>query len=189
MSKHLRKKKFVDPNVQGMLIKNVVRYWAVSIAAAGGLTVIGWIFITPGLSGFIGPNAFMASIVPMILVGLGAAILVLPVLLYDLVRVSHRFAGPLVRFKRHLREAADGGPMNRLNFRGEDFWPELAEAYNDLIDRVERERAVFKAEMLDRVIQQEGVPKKDLTQCAPAPVLADATDIASVAVNEPTASS
>jgi len=147
MSKHLRKKRLVDSKVQGTLIKNFLRYWAVSIAAAGGLTVIGWIFITPGLSGFIGPNAFMASIIPMILVGIAAAVLVLPVLLFDVVRVSHRFAGPLVRFKRHLREAADGGPMRRLSFRDEDFWPEIAEAYNDLLDRIERERATYQAAM------------------------------------------
>lgn len=147
MSKHLRKKRFVDSKVQGTLIKNTVRYWAVSVAAAGGLTVIGWIFITPGLSGFIGPNAFMASIIPMTLVGLAAAVLVLPVLLLDVVRVSHRFAGPLVRFKRHLTEAAEGGPLRPLHFRDEDFWPEIAEAYNALVERIEQERATHQAAM------------------------------------------
>jgi hypothetical protein len=135
MSKHLRRRFFVDRDVQGRLLGLFIRCWAISLCTAGGLTVLGWIFVTPGITGFVGPNSFMVTILPMVLVGACAALLVLPLLLWDMVRVTHRFAGPLVRFKRHLREAAAGGPLTPLHFRDGDDWPELAEAYNSLLDR------------------------------------------------------
>jgi hypothetical protein len=145
MSKHLRRRRFVDRNVQGRLLGLFVRCWAVSLGTAGGLTVIGWIFITPGISGFVGPQSFMVAILPMLLVGAGATLLVLPLMLWDMIRQTHRFAGPLVRFKRHLREAADGGPLTPLQFRDGDDWPELAQAYNDLVARIEAEQTAAKA--------------------------------------------
>ncbi|MGI9455598.1 MAG: hypothetical protein ACR2NU_03505 [Aeoliella sp.] len=141
MSKHLRRRKFVDRTVQGTLVAMMIRFWALSMVFAGGLTVAGWIFIAPGISGFIGPDSFMVRILPMFLVGCVAALLVLPVVALQLVRISHRFAGPILRFKRHLQDAADGGPLVPLHFRDGDFWPELAETYNDLIARIEAERS------------------------------------------------
>lgn len=140
MSKHLRRRRFVDRDVQGRLLALFVRCWAISLSTAGGLTVLGWIFVTPGISGFVGPDSFMVTILPMVLVGACASVLVLPLMLWDMVRVTHRFAGPLVRFKRHLREAANGGPLEPLHFRDGDDWPELAEAYNTLIARIETAR-------------------------------------------------
>lgn len=146
MSKHLRRRHFVDRAVQGRMLGLFVRCWATTLLTVGGLTLAGWIFITPGVSGFVGPNSFMVTILPMALVGLCASVLVLPFMLWNMVRASHRFAGPLVRFKRHLREAADGGPLTTLHFRDGDDWPDLAEAYNDLLARFQRELKAAESE-------------------------------------------
>lgn len=141
MSKRLRRRHFVDREVQGRLVKMVVDCWALSLVTAGGLTVLGWIFITPGIKGFVGPESFMSTILPMVLVGLVASLLVLPVMLWNMVRVTHRFAGPLVRFKRTLREAAEGGPLVPIQFRDGDNWHELAESYNLLIARFKEQES------------------------------------------------
>lgn len=140
MSKRLRRRLFVDREVQGDLIGHMVRYWILSVATAGGLTLLGWMFISPGLEGFVGPEAFMAQVLPMVLVGIAAAAVVLPFLLFDLVRVSHRFAGPLIRLRRHMRSAADGAPLEPLRFRKDDYWHDLAAAYCDLLKRFEAEQ-------------------------------------------------
>lgn len=140
MSKHDRRHYFVDRQVQGKLLGQLVNCWAVSLLSAGGLTVAGWIFVSPGISGFVGPNSFMTKILPMVLVGLIASTLTLPVMLWKMVHVTHRFAGPMVRFKRHLREAADTGQLVPLHFRDEDEWQELAESYNELVTRIQAER-------------------------------------------------
>lgn len=140
MSKHFRRRHFVDKNIQGRLLHLFVRCWALSLLTAGGLTLVGWIFVTPGVTGFVGPGSFMSSILPMLLVGVVASLLVMPLMMRKLIRDTHRFAGPLVRFKRYLREAADTGELMPIHFRDEDDWQELPEAYNDLIARIQRER-------------------------------------------------
>jgi hypothetical protein len=132
----MRHRVFVDKVVQGALIRHMMRCWLVSYVLFGGLTLVGWMFIHPGLQAFVGPQAFMVEILPMAVVGLGAAAIVLPLYLWGLVRVSHRFAGPIVRLKRVMRVAADGGPLDPIHFRNDDFWPELATSYNDLLIRV-----------------------------------------------------
>lgn len=140
MSKHLRRRVFVDRKVQGSLVAGMVRYWLLSMAAAGGLTVLGWIFIFPGVGAFVGPDAFMTQVFPMALIGIGASALVLPVLLFDLVRVSHKFAGPLLRLKNSMSEVAAGGELNRVEFRDEDYWHDVAEAYNQMLARFAEEQ-------------------------------------------------
>lgn len=140
MSKHERRHYFVDRQVQGRLLRQLVNCWAISLLSAGGLMVAGWIFVSPGISGFVGPNSFMTKILPMALVGVVASALALPVMLWSMVRVTHRFVGPMVRFKKHLREAAESGRLAPLHFRDEDDWHELAEAYNELVLRIQAER-------------------------------------------------
>ncbi len=140
MSKHVRARKFVDRKVQGRLLLLFIRSWIVSLLAVGGLTVIGWFYITPGITGFVGPNSFAVTVLPVVLVAMAASLCVLPLMLWDMVQASHRFAGPLFRFRRHLRRAADGGPLVPLHFRDSDDWHDLADAYNDLIARMQSER-------------------------------------------------
>jgi len=48
---------------------------------------------------------------------------------------SHRIAGPIYRLNRHLREVGNGDHMNDVKFRKNDFFPELADAFNWQIKR------------------------------------------------------
>lgn len=138
----MRRRVFVDRVVQGALIRHMMRCWLISYALFGGLTLAGWIFIHPGLQAFVGPEAFMAEVLPMAVVGLVSAMVVLPLYLWGLVRVSHRFAGPIIRLKRVMRVAADGGPLDPIHFRDDDFWQELATSYNDLLIRIHSKMTV-----------------------------------------------
>lgn len=49
--------------------------------------------------------------------------------------LSHRTAGPLYRLNGHMNRIADGGDISEVKFRKNDFFPELAEAYNRQIKR------------------------------------------------------
>jgi sensor histidine kinase YesM len=44
--------------------------------------------------------------------------------------LSHRVAGPIYRLRKHLLEAAAGRAPSQVRFRDEDYFQELADAYN-----------------------------------------------------------
>jgi hypothetical protein len=57
----------------------------------------------------------------------------------DIVRMSNRFVGPVVRLRGALRELAENRPAQPLNFRDDDFWRELATDFNKAAARCARD--------------------------------------------------
>jgi hypothetical protein len=57
-------------------------------------------------------------------------LLLVPVYVWDVVKLSHRFAGPMLRLRRILNDLADGGRASALKFRPNDFWHETATEFN-----------------------------------------------------------
>lgn len=64
----------------------------------------------------------------------------LPIFLVDLVRLSHRIAGPLVRFRSVLDDMIAGRPARRVQLRKGDLMKELEEKFNQYIEVYEQER-------------------------------------------------
>jgi hypothetical protein len=60
---------------------------------------------------------------------------VAPVFLYDLVKFSHRVAGPLHRCRNVMQEMADGKPVPEFKPRKDDLMPEFFQTFNALIKR------------------------------------------------------
>jgi hypothetical protein len=71
--------------------------------------------------------------------GLAASLILLPIVMLDVMRLSNRFVGPVVRLRNGLREVAEGRPAQPLNFRDDDFWRELATDFNRAAARLARE--------------------------------------------------
>jgi hypothetical protein len=132
MSKHLRKRRFVDRDVQGRLVLAALRYWTMSVLIVAGLSLVGWVFVYPGIGAFLSGSSPGANYLPMFATALGAAVLMVPVAVIDLIRLSHRFAGPMVRLRRSLAILSQGGDPGPLEFRNGDFWKELASEYNEV---------------------------------------------------------
>jgi hypothetical protein len=59
--------------------------------------------------------------------------LVTPVILYDLLKFSHRIAGPLYRCQKLMQEMAAGKPVPEFKARKRDLMAELFQAFNALI--------------------------------------------------------
>ena len=131
--KSMRKQLYVDSKVQGALVARVALYW-IGCLAALTIMLLCWRMITgparpfdthfDDLWYFYGP-AMIASF------------LLLPVVIVDILRVSNRFAGPMLRMRRSMRRLAEGGHVDRLDFRTNDFWREFADDFNRLADRLE----------------------------------------------------
>lgn len=62
-----------------------------------------------------------------------ALVLTMPPLLYDMLKFSHRVAGPLFRCQRVMLEMAEGKPVTEFRPRKGDLMTELFQAFNTLI--------------------------------------------------------
>jgi hypothetical protein len=58
-----------------------------------------------------------------------------PIYLWDMVKLSNRFAGPIMRLQRSMRSLAEGAPVGKLAFRPGDFWLDLADDFNLLVEQ------------------------------------------------------
>ena len=71
----------------------------------------------------------------------GAAVLLVPVLVWDALKMSHRFVGPIIRMKKAIRDIGEGR-YQEIKLRKGDYWHELASELNQMqVKLKERERA------------------------------------------------
>ncbi|EMI53627.1 putative membrane protein [Rhodopirellula sallentina SM41] len=59
----------------------------------------------------------------------------LPAFILDTLKLTNRFAGPVSRLRTEINNAAEGRPVRHLKFRNNDYWREIADGFNALIDR------------------------------------------------------
>src|SRR3954453_8713609 len=69
---------------------------------------------------------------------LAAGMLMLPIILYDVLQITNRFAGPIYRLGDSMRTLAIGEHVQPIQFRDSDFWQEVGQEFNQLIAYVER---------------------------------------------------
>ncbi len=131
--KVMRRQRFVDPKVQGALVVRAVVYWVVCLTTIM-LMLLCWRIVTgparpfhahfDDMWFFYGPPAV-------------ASLLLLPLVIVDVIRVSSRFAGPMLRLRRSMRSLARGEHVEPIKFRDGDFWHEFAEEFNQVLARVQ----------------------------------------------------
>jgi hypothetical protein len=66
-----------------------------------------------------------------------ASLVLLPLVVMDIVRLSNRFVGPLVRLRRGMRALARGEAVQPIQFRQGDFWQDFAEEFNGVVARMQ----------------------------------------------------
>jgi hypothetical protein len=130
-----RKRLFVDPKVQGTLILRVVLYWIVLLVTLTLLLLCWRIFTGPARPFYTHFDAMWFQFGPAMV----GSFLLLPLVVFDILRVSNRFAGPLFRLRRSLRALARGEPVRPISFREGDFWIEVAHEFNAVLARFEHE--------------------------------------------------
>lgn len=66
------------------------------------------------------------------------AALVLPFLLWDVLKMTHRIAGPLVRFQHALRDLAAGRRIRRIELRDGDLLTGFQDVFNEYLEKIDR---------------------------------------------------
>lgn len=54
--------------------------------------------------------------------------------------ISHKIAGPMFKLSSYLRNVADGNPIQELYFRNGDNFTEVADLYNQAMNRIKADR-------------------------------------------------
>lgn len=124
-----RRRLFIDPPIQGMLLLRVGLYWTVCVLTQ--VLIINLVAVVASMSA--APNAFSVPSLQLrwlLVLVVFASVLVLPVVLFDVLRLSHRWVGPVFRLRTSLQALSRGEKVAPISFRAGDFWQEMAGDFN-----------------------------------------------------------
>lgn len=137
MSRSQRKQNYVDSHVQGALLRRICVHWLVFFF----VTALAVIF----LQALLGDPAktmlqrLRFETAEFIFMGIVMAAL-FPAFMLDTIRFSNRFVGPIGRLRRYLRDLR-AGKTDHCTFRGNDFWNQMANEFNEVADLVAAQKA------------------------------------------------
>ena len=147
-----RTRLFIDSQVQGHLLCRVVCYWCMAVAIMGTLAAVQVAIESRHAPFSVVANRTLLAFGPSLI----AAVVMLPLIMFDALRFSNKFAGPMHRLRREVKRLADGDSYAPIDFRKGDFWYDLAQEFNRLADRLERLEGV-DAEAIRKQIEREKV--------------------------------
>lgn len=157
-----RSRYYVDPVVQSALIRESIWYWVWGTAAFAGV-VFAYRVIPNSLSG-------KGDELPQLWYHLGplvfASIALFPIVVLRAIRFTHRFVGPMVRFRNTLKMLAEGHLVQEIQLRDGDFWTDVAADINRVARRFKE--ADERAEHADPPAAQALDKEEEPELCAAA---------------------
>jgi hypothetical protein len=123
----------VDARIQAALLLRVAVYWVICLVTMTFILFI-WRIVLDG------PDRLFDNLdgLPVHISACAlATICLLPVVLYDVLRHSSRFVGPIVRLQKTMGEIAQGKTVEPLRFRKQDYWQDLTSAFNGNLSRLQ----------------------------------------------------
>jgi hypothetical protein len=127
-----RTKSLVDPEVQGSILKKIAIHWVLFfICNAVALTIWIRLFEQPDVAWGQTFGDTMRRFLPFFVIT--AALI--PAFVLDTLKLTNRFAGPIMRLRGALADAKAGREVKPLHFRNSDFWQQIASDFNSLVER------------------------------------------------------
>lgn len=137
MRRKFRTRLLVDGPLQGALVCRVMLYWSATAAVMLLLAGLQAAWANHGTTLPVLLNRASLAFGPALL----ASLVLLPMVLFDVLRFSHRFAGPMHRLRRETQRLADGESIKPIAFRPGDYWGDLAADFNRVADQLQALRA------------------------------------------------
>lgn len=134
-----RKKLFVNAGIQGKMALRFGFYWVIyHLCLWNGAFM--YFFMRSRLSQLTGSgepmlslselySKFLSEYLPLTM----AATLLLPIVIYELIRQTHRIAGPLVRFSNVMKEMMAGKTVQPVKLREGDMLTDFEKLFNEFI--------------------------------------------------------
>jgi hypothetical protein len=133
MSKNFRRRIWIDHEVQLSLLWLQLKHWGLFLAVLSSVLFLMHVLavgpdqpMTSQLLGALSEHVYILLVV----------VVLVPVFLYDSIKLSNRFAGPILRLRRAMHSAAQGESVAPLHFRTRDFWQALADDFNAVLRRL-----------------------------------------------------
>ena len=128
-----RTRLWVDPSVQGALIVRLLVYWAACMIFV--TLPLALIYATADPGKFL--HRHFLDLLSRHWPILAALTAMIPFFIYDTTRFSHRFVGPISLLRRKLARYEQGARVFPIEFRRGDFWKDVVDRINNVIDRAE----------------------------------------------------
>lgn len=127
-----RHKQLVDPDVQLGILRKVAVHWSIFFVCNAVALMI-WIRL------FEQPDAdwgqTFADTVRRFMPFFIITMALIPAFVWDTLKLTNRFAGPILRLRHALTDASEGRAVSPLRFRSNDFWKEIADDFNQALIR------------------------------------------------------
>lgn len=128
-----RKKVWIDP-FQTKLTRRILTYLAVFVAVFVNL-LFAWKLITEGP---VNPwQQFLDTMYSHLPVFVVLLVLV-PIVAWDSIRMSHKLVGPLVRFRQSMQAIAEGQTVRPIKLREDDFLDEMRDDFNHMLESLQK---------------------------------------------------
>ena len=132
-----RSKLVVDARLQGGIVKRIVLHWLTFVTVGTALAALLRFLTHPTVPLNEQIGAMVASFGPFLV----TMFALLPVFVVDTIKLTNRFAGPYVRFRRHIRALANQEQPGPVKFRDGDYWRETEADLNSLLEEIEQLRS------------------------------------------------
>ncbi len=125
-----RSRTLVDSEVQGSLVRRVALHWIVFFVC-NTIALTFWIrlFEQPDADWGQTFGDTIRRFLPFFVI----TVALIPAFVWDTLKLSHRFAGPILRLRNTLKDIKAGRAVAPLKFRDNDFWQEMACHFNDVM--------------------------------------------------------
>ncbi len=134
--KNRRGKQFVDRAVQGALARRILLHWLLFLIALCMVLPL-WRIMTGaeplGPFGEIMARGFVHCAPALVIL-----LAMLPVFVWDTVKFSQRFAGPMYRFHKIVQDINAGKESHPIKLRKGDFWTQFAAEFNIMMERMDK---------------------------------------------------
>jgi len=139
-----RKTRYVNAGLQGHLMWRMVVYWmvynAVLVVVIGGEKLF-WMVpdVMTGQSSF-DFSQFIATFFSEGRSMFVAMAVFCPALIWDMLKYSHRIAGPLYRFRSAMEDHVAGKELKGVQLRDNDLLKEFQLTFNDFVEQVNKQK-------------------------------------------------
>jgi len=140
MASDRRKRKLVNISLQKAIALRIVSH-SILFVWSVFLLCIGLLYLTDPLES--GESFIRIRTICLTAIGV-SSLVVLPALVYDSIKFSHRMAGPVIRLNNIL-PSIGVEKLAHVSLRKNDFWREFAAEVNAMLDRVEALRQAAAA--------------------------------------------